>query len=57
MAQLEARKELLEAELAQGEDAKVVPHPNMAHIYREQVADLRTRSAMKTVGPRRHNGK
>jgi site-specific DNA recombinase len=42
MAQLEARKELLEAQLAQGEDVKVVPHPNMARIYREQVADLRT---------------
>jgi hypothetical protein len=42
MAQLEAEKELLEAQLARGEDAKVVPHPNMARIYREQVADLRT---------------
>jgi hypothetical protein len=30
MAQLEARKEVLEAQLAQGEDVKVAVHPSMA---------------------------
>ncbi len=41
MAQLEARKEALEAQLAQGEDVKVSVHPRMASIYRERVANLR----------------
>jgi site-specific DNA recombinase len=41
MAQLEARKDVLEAELAQGEDVKVAMHPSMASIYRERVANLR----------------
>jgi site-specific DNA recombinase len=40
MAQLEARKEALEAQLAQGEDLKVAIHPNMAGTYRERVASL-----------------
>jgi site-specific DNA recombinase len=42
MAQLEVRKEVLEAQLAQNEDVKVAVHPNMAGIYRERVANLRT---------------
>jgi hypothetical protein len=42
MAQLEARKDVLEAQLAQGEDVKVAVHPNMARVYRERVANLRT---------------
>jgi site-specific DNA recombinase len=42
MAQLEARKNVLEAQLAQGEDVKVAIHPNMARVYRERVANLRT---------------
>ena len=41
MAQLEARKDVLEAQLAQGEDVKVVMHPSMADHYRERVANLR----------------
>jgi hypothetical protein len=41
MAQLEARKEMLEAQLARGEDVKVAVHPNMAATYRERVANLR----------------
>jgi site-specific DNA recombinase len=35
MAQLEARKEVLETQLAQGEDAKVSVHPSMADHYRD----------------------
>ena len=41
MAHLEARKEVLEARLAQGEDVKVSVHPSMASVYRERVANLR----------------
>jgi hypothetical protein len=41
MSQLEARKDVLEAQLAQGEDVKVAVHPNMARVYRERVANLR----------------
>jgi site-specific DNA recombinase len=41
MAQLEARKDVLEAQLAQGEDVKISVHPHMASIYRERVANLR----------------
>jgi hypothetical protein len=41
MAQLEARKDVLEAHLAQGEDVKVTMPPSMAGRYREQVAALR----------------
>jgi hypothetical protein len=41
MAQLEARKDVLEAQLAQGEDVKVAVHPHMASIYRDRVANLR----------------
>jgi hypothetical protein len=32
---------VLEAQLAQGEDAKVTMHPSMATVYRERVANLR----------------
>lgn len=38
---LEARKNALEAQLAQGEDVKVAVHPSMADHYRERVANLR----------------
>jgi site-specific DNA recombinase len=41
MAQLEARKDVLDAQLAQGEDVKVAMHPSMADHYRERVANLR----------------
>jgi site-specific DNA recombinase len=41
MAQVEARKDVLEAHLAQGEDVKVAMHPSMAGRYRERVANLR----------------
>src|SRR5918994_841518 len=41
MAQLEARQEVLETQLAQGEDANVAMHPSMADHYRERVANLR----------------
>ena len=41
MAQLEARKDVLEAQPAQGEDVKVAMHPSMADHYRERVANLR----------------
>ena len=42
MAQPEARKDVLEAQLAQGEDVKVAVHPNMARVCRERVPNLRT---------------
>lgn len=45
MAQLEARKELLEAQRIQAEDAKMAVHLNMARIYRE-------RRIMVLQGPR-----
>jgi DNA invertase Pin-like site-specific DNA recombinase len=41
MAHLEGRKDVLEAQLAQGEDVKVSVHPHMASVYRERVANLR----------------
>jgi site-specific DNA recombinase len=41
MAQLEARKDVLEAQLAEGEEMKVTMHPSMAGRYRERVANLR----------------
>jgi site-specific DNA recombinase len=41
MAQLEARKDVLEAPLAEGEEMKVTMHPSMASRYRERVANLR----------------
>jgi site-specific DNA recombinase len=41
MAQLEARKDVLEAQLAEGEEMKVTMHPSMASRYRERVANLR----------------
>jgi site-specific DNA recombinase len=41
MAHLEARKEVLEAQFAQGEDMKISVHPSMASTYRERVAHLR----------------
>jgi hypothetical protein len=41
MARLEARKDVLEAQLAQGEDVKVAVHPNMAGAYRDRIANLR----------------
>jgi site-specific DNA recombinase len=47
MAQLEARKDVPEAQRAQGEDMKVAVHPNMARISRERVANLRTALAQE----------
>jgi hypothetical protein len=43
MAQLEARKDVLEAQLAQGGDVRCrcPGHPHMASVYRERVANLR----------------
>jgi site-specific DNA recombinase len=41
MVQLEARKDVLEAQLAQGEDVKLAMHPSMADHYRARVANLR----------------
>ena len=41
MAELEARKAALEAQLADGEDESVLIHPKMADYYREQVMQLR----------------
>jgi hypothetical protein len=52
MAQLETRTEALEAQLGQGEDVKVVPHPNMAPIYSEQVANLRAALTYEDSSPR-----
>jgi site-specific DNA recombinase len=47
MMQLEARKEVLEAQLGQSKDVKVAVHPNMAGAYRERVAKLRTALAQE----------
>jgi site-specific DNA recombinase len=47
MAQLETRKGVPEAQLAQSEDVKVAVHPSMARIYRERVANLRTALAQE----------
>jgi site-specific DNA recombinase len=53
MAQLEARKNVLEAQLARGEDTKVAVHPTMASIYRERVANLREALTQEDCRPRR----
>ena len=53
MAQLEARKEVLEAQLAEGEDIKMAVHPHMASATASGWPTCATRSRARTVRPRR----